>query len=139
MHRLLSALAVVTLAATIPLTANAATKMGHVTFRSPLHTMEFRKVIATATLTYKKQDTAIAFHASRLPSPSVLHKKVYVLWATDGGMKDKVGSIMIEKNGTATLMGSVMMTKITDLVVKAAKSASSTAKGETVLSGMVGM
>ncbi|HZU13322.1 MAG TPA: hypothetical protein VFB58_10825 [Chloroflexota bacterium] len=135
MHRLLTAFAVLTLAAMVPLMAQAA-RMGHATLHSPLHSMGFPKAMASATLEYSKHDTVITFHASHLPAPSVLHEKVYILWATDGGMKDKVGVVTL-KNGTGSLMGSVMMTKIIDLVVTAGRSASAVS-GKTVLSGMVG-
>jgi hypothetical protein len=136
MHKFSRSLAVLALAALLPLSAHAAPRMGHATLHSSIKNMGFPRVMATATLTYAKPDVTISFHASHLPRPSVLHEKVYVLWATDGAMKDRVGVLTVSR-GAGMLTGKVMMSKVVDLVVTANKTA--TAKmGKTVLSGMVG-
>jgi hypothetical protein len=63
----------------------------------------------------------------------------YILWATDGGMKEKVGLVKVNKSNMAGLKGEVMMTKVQDLVVTAENSTTVTKPhGKVVLSGMVG-
>jgi hypothetical protein len=109
-----------------------------VVLHSPIKAMGFNHAMASATVRYTKADAFINFTAVRLPSPHVLHKMAYILWATDGAMKEKVGLLKVH-NMMSTLKGEVMMRKVQDLVVTAEDSPTVTRpNGKVVLSGMVG-
>lgn len=138
MQYLRSALVIPLLVLALPWAVSAApaAKTSSVMLHSPLKTMGFNKAMASATLKYTKHDVTVSLHANRLPSPHVLKEHAYVLWATDGGMKDRVGALKMQ-GMTASIMGSVMMTKVQDLVVTA-ESSKTVARphGKVVLSGM---
>lgn len=102
------------------------------------HNMNFAHTMASATVTYKGHNATIKLTAENLPMPSVVKQKVYVVWATDGAMKDRAGTLMVHGK-MASLKATVMMTKVQDIVVTAEKSSMPKhPMGPTVLSGMVG-
>jgi len=98
----------------------------------------FAHAMASATLRYTKGDVFIRLTTDNLPSPRTLGKVVYALFASNGGMTDKVGVLHASGN-MAGVSGQVMMTKIQDLYVYAQSAASvKRAAGTQVLSAMVG-
>lgn len=100
--------------------------------------MHFAHTMASATVTYKGHNATIKLTAENLPMPSVIKQMDYVVWATDGGMKDRAGTLMVHGK-MASLKATVMMTRIQDIIVTAERSAMPThPMGPTILSGMVG-
>jgi hypothetical protein len=135
------ALALAVLGLALPISAFAAPAAAtmKVVLHSPIKEMGFQRVMASATVRQTKADAFVNFTAEHLPSPHVLHAMAYILWATDGGMKEKVGLVKVNKSNMAGLKGEVMMTKVQDLVVTAENSTTVTKPhGKVVLSGMVG-
>lgn len=120
--------------------AHAAT-MTHATLqvaKAYKHNMNFAHTMAAATLSYTKHDATVKLTASHLPKPAVIKAMAYVVWLTDGGMKERAGALMVH-GGMASLKATVMMTKVQDVVVTAEHSATTKhPMGPVVLSGMVG-
>ena len=97
----------------------------------------WKHAIASATLTYSKGDVTIKLTAENLPMPSALGKHVYILFAVDGKMWDRVG--MLTTSGhMSSVKGQVMMSKVTDLYVYAQAMSTKRPSGTEVLAAMVG-
>lgn len=126
--------------ALVPAPAHAAGMM-HATLqlsRAYKHNMYFAHTMASAALSYTKHDVTVKVTASHLPKPSVVRAMAYVVWLTDGSMKERAGSLMVH-GGMASLKAMVMMTKVQDVVVTAEHSSMPAhPMGPVVLSGMVG-
>jgi hypothetical protein len=123
-----------------PAPVQAATMM-HVTLQVAAAyktNMKFKHTMAGATLSYANHESKLNLTASHLPKPSAIKAMAYVVWLTDGSMKDRAGALMIH-GGMASLKATVMMSKVQDIVVTAEHSATTKhPMGPTVLSGMVG-
>jgi hypothetical protein len=122
-----------------PITAHAAPMKATLMLAKPYKkNMHFAHTMASATVTYKGHNATIKLTAENLPMPSAINQKVYVVWATDGSMKDRAGTLMVHGK-MASLKATVMMTKVQDIVVTAEHSAMPAhPMGPTVLTGMVG-
>ena len=113
--------------------------MSHVTLNvvKPYKAMaEWKHAMASATLTYTKGDITIKLTAENLPMPSALHAHVYVLFAEDGNMWDRVG-VLHTSGSMSTVTGTVMMSKVTDLYVYAQAMSTKHPSGTQVLAAMV--
>ncbi|MCA1596947.1 MAG: hypothetical protein LC772_11060 [Chloroflexi bacterium] len=100
--------------------------------------MAFRHVMAAATLRYTKGDVFIKLTTDNLPNAGTLGQRVYVLYASDGGMTDRVGALHVH-GAMAGVSGEVMMTRVQHLSVYAEASPNNKRpSGVLVLSGMTG-
>jgi len=103
------------------------------------HKMAFAHTMASATVTQVKSgDYRVTVTTEKLPMPSAVHQMDYVVWLTNGNMKVRAGALKVN-NGMASLKATVMISKVTDVVVTGEHSAMPAhPMGPTVLSGMVG-
>jgi hypothetical protein len=102
------------------------------------HNMHFAHAMASATISYTGHNATVKLTAENLPMPSVVRARTYVVWLTNGSMKDRAGALKVH-GGMASLKATVMMTKVQDVVVTAEQSAMPMhPMGKTILSGMVG-
>lgn len=133
------------LAALIPLGTLAApatakpTSVKLVLSKRLMHSTAFMHVTGTARLHWTRGDVSIKLTTDGLPPASKLGKRVYVLFASDGAMTDRVGALT--RHGMmAGASGMVMMTKIADLYVYAVNAANAKRPGNgvLVLSAMIG-
>jgi hypothetical protein len=135
------ALAGAALALSLPFAANASAPrtMNHFTLHLAKrfqHETMFMHVMASGTIRYQNGDAFVRLTTDGLPRPSQLGKSVYVLYASDMGMADKVAVLHIS-GMMAGARGEVMMSKVTDLYVYAQKSATPHPHGVLVLTAMV--
>lgn len=102
------------------------------------HKASFMHVMASAKFSYTKHDTVIELTTEGLPPARKLGAKAYVLFVSDGAMKDRAGELMAAGK-MASCKHTVMMTKIQDVYLYASKHPGMTRpNGKLVLSGMVG-
>jgi hypothetical protein len=100
--------------------------------------MAFKHAMAGATLHYTKGDVTIKVTADNLPKPSTLRKAAYVVFATDGSMSARVGTLKLSGN-MAAVTGQVMMTKVQDIYIYAETTPNAKhPNGLRVMAGMVG-
>jgi hypothetical protein len=100
--------------------------------------MGFDKVMASAMLHYGNDDITITLHAMHLPSPHVLQKNIYVLWAVRGTQTENVGALA-KHYMMADVRATAMMSTLDKLIVTAENSPRARRLlGKTVLSGVVG-
>ena len=138
-------LAFAALAFLLPLTALAAhpqsktSAVFHVSSKF-MHKASWMHVMGSAKLRYTKSDAYISVTTDNLPMASTLGKRVYVVFASDGAMTDKVGALKIHGMMGGVTNAMVMMSKVADLYIYAEGSASvkQPGKGVLVLSAMVG-
>lgn len=99
--------------------------------------MAFAHVMASARLRYTKHDVFITLTTDNLPKPSTLGERAYVLFASNGGMTERVGAL--RANGAMSgVSGQVMMTRVQDLYVYAVGSPTAMhPMGVEVLAAMV--
>lgn len=130
------------LALSLPAVALAAhpARTGHAVLHpagSFQHSTMAMHVMASAKLKYVGADVTITLTADNLPAPRTLGAKAYVLFATDGGMTERVGTLMAH-GAMASASGMVMMTKVQDLYVYAEPHPNrKRPNGKKVLAGMV--
>jgi hypothetical protein len=134
-------MAITLLAAVVPLGALAAPGHSKSVMLHPTAAYKGKKafahVMAHATLRYTKSDVFIKLVTDGLPKPSTLGEKAYVLFATDGAMTERVGTLHITGN-MGGVSGELMMTKVQDLSLYAVPSATEKhAMGKKVLTAMV--
>ncbi|MDQ2744530.1 MAG: hypothetical protein M3Z66_19865 [Chloroflexota bacterium] len=146
MNRLNRTLALAALAAVVPLGAAHAAPVA-----SPNHAVlhvvtpykgrtPFMHVMASAKLKQiSGHDIKVTLTTDNLPKASTFGKRVFVLFASDGAMTDRVGALTAH-GAMAGTSGVVMMSKIQDLYVYAEGSpaAKHPGKGVEVLAGMIG-
>lgn len=144
MKRLGTSLAIAALALIVPvgIAAAAPRHMGtkavfHVSIKF-MHRASFTHAMGSATLRYTRGDVFIKVTTDHLPRPSILGKRAYVVFATDGAMSDRVGALKYS-GSVAGVKGEVMMTKVRDLYVYATRKVNDKRpSGTLVLSAMVG-
>ena len=96
----------------------------------------FKHVTATAHLRYAKAEVSISLQTKSLPSTAALGEKVYVAYASDGSMTDRIGALT--HGAMASVRGQLKMARIQDLYVYAERSATPHPRGKRVLAAMVG-
>ncbi len=146
MNRLNRTLALAALAAVIPLGAAHAAPAASRN-HAVLHVVtpykgraSFMHVMASAKLKQiSGHDIKVTLTTDNLPKASTFGKRVYVLFASDGAMTDRVGALTTH-GAMAGAVGVVMMSKIQDLYVYAEGSpaAKHPGTGVEVLAGMIG-
>jgi hypothetical protein len=102
-----------------------------------MHNMKIAHASGNASIKYTAHDANIRLTAERLPKPTALHQKVYVVWAITGKQKMNIGHFSVRNGmGGAHLMP--MVTKFNKLVVSAERSVTVPhPMGVLVLSGAV--
>ena len=109
MKRLLLSLTLGVMAVSVPLAGSpvpvrAATMM-HATLevaKAYKHNMHFAHTMAAATLSTTRHDSTVKLTASHLPKPSTIKAMAYVVWLTDGAMKERAGALKVH-GGMAAL------------------------------------
>ncbi|GAC1322608.1 MAG: hypothetical protein NVS2B16_13170 [Chloroflexota bacterium] len=138
-------IAIALLGALAPITAASAHASSTGKARSvTLHTVSkfkgkpaFAHIMASATLRYTKNDVFIKLTTDNLPNPKTLGQRVYMLFASNGTMVERVGALKTSGN-MAGVSGQVMMTRVQDLYVYAVSSTGTRhPMGVEVLSAMV--
>jgi hypothetical protein len=104
-----------------------------------MHSKLLMHATGSAKLHWTKGDVTIKVTTDGLPSASKLGKRVYVVFASDGAMWDRVGALKMS-GMMAGASGMVMLSKITDLWIYAegAPNVKKPGNGILVMSAMVG-
>ena len=138
-------IALVALAGLVPLSAFAAHVSAkptsvRLTLSSKLmHSKAIMHATGNAKLHWTKGDVTVAVTTDGLPSAKTLGRRVYVIFASDGAMWDRVGALKLS-GMMAAGSGMVMMSKITDLWIYAENAANvkKPGTGVLVMSAMIG-